>query len=125
MNQLLPTIRKFCEQQTSRRDFWFAFFFTIILTLQPTLFIRPINFFELGLYLPGIQALQNGLMLYKDVFHLRGPLDIVWPWAVMQVFGMQVHVLEFYFYCCSVLGILLVIYLGWELIHNRFVFWLN
>jgi len=67
-------------------------------TLQPYFKHGMINFYETGIYLPQINEFLHGKALYKDIFVLRGPLEIIMPAFMMKFFGMHAGVLNAYFY---------------------------
>ena len=65
-------------KKPSYLDVFFFSIFTILITLHPYYLHGEINLFELGIYLPGINALLDGLIPYKDFFHLRGSLEFIY-----------------------------------------------
>ena len=67
-------------------------FFTVLITLHPYYLNDRINVFELGLYLPGINAIHHGLVPFRDFVHLRGPLELYVPAWLMGLFGMRMYV---------------------------------
>jgi len=69
-----------------------------IVTLQPYFMHGAINLFEVGLYLPQISELFHGKVLCRDIFILRGPLEIFMPAFLMRFFGMHIGLLNAYFY---------------------------
>ena len=96
--------------------------FAVVMTLQPFLFQRELNLSELNLYLPGINATLQGLVPYRDFFHLRGPLEIYVPAGLMLIFGVKVAVLTMYFTVGNVLTLILSILIGKELLKTRYLF---
>ena len=57
-------------------DLFILSLFMVAVTWQPYFMNGRINFFETGLYLPGIQSILNGEIPYRDFFHLRGPFEL-------------------------------------------------
>jgi hypothetical protein len=98
--------------------------FTILITLHPYYLHGEINLFELGIYLPGINALLDGLVPYRDFFHLRGPLELYVPALFMKIFGENVSVLVTYFYVGTVVTLILGVFLAKELYRTRLVLYL-
>lgn len=98
--------------------------FTVLITLQPYFMHGKINIFEVGLYLPGIQSVLNGEIPYRDVFHLRGPLELYVPALLMKFFGVHIGVLYSYFYAGTVLCLTLGILIAKEVLKTRFVLYL-
>ena len=98
--------------------------FTVLITLQPYFMHGKINIFEVGLYLPGIQSVLNGGIPYRDVFHLRGPLELYVPALLMKLFGVHIGVLYSYFYVGSVLCLIFCILIAKEVFKTRFILYL-
>lgn len=98
--------------------------FTVLITLHPYYAHGRINMFEVGLYLPGIQAILDGAVPYRDFFHLRGPFELYMPALLMKAFGVHINVLYLYFYAGTVLGLILCVLIGKELYKTRFVLYL-
>ncbi len=84
-------------------DFVLLAALVIFVTLQPYFMHGMINFYETGIYLPQINEFLHGKALYRDVFVLRGPLEIVIPALLMKLFGVHVGALNAYFYFGTVL----------------------
>jgi len=102
-------------------DFKILSIFTIFITLQPYYLHRAVDYFELAIYLPGINALMDGLLPYRDFFHLRGPLEIYVPAFLMHFFGKNIAVLCTYFYVGNVLNLILWILLGKKVFKSRII----
>lgn len=98
--------------------------FTILITLHPHFAHGKINIFEVGLYLPGIQAILNGEIPYRDFFHLRGPFELYMPAMMMNIFGVHLKVLFSYFYFGNVLCLILCILIAREILKTRFILYL-
>src|SRR3989338_5762217 len=105
-------------------DLLIASLFTILITAHPYFLEQKINLFELGLYLPGIDAIHRGLIPYRDFFHLRGPLELYVPAFLMSLFGQNIAVLSSYFYAGTLLTMLIYILIASALLPNRFLFYL-
>lgn len=78
-----------------------------IITLQPYFMHGAINFYETGIYLPQINEVLHGKALYRDIFVLRGPLEIIMPMSMMILFGKHIGVLNAYFYFGTVLTLII------------------
>lgn len=98
--------------------------FTFLITLHPYFEHGKINIFEVGLYLPGIQAILNGEIPYRDFFHLRGPFELYMPAMMMNMFGVHLKVLFSYFYFGNVLCLILCILIAKEILKHRFILYL-
>ncbi|MDO8603481.1 MAG: glycosyltransferase family 39 protein [Candidatus Omnitrophota bacterium] len=100
-------------------DYVLLAFIVIFITLQPYFKHGVLNYYELGIYLPGIDALFHGEIPYKDIFILRGPLEIYIPAFFMQIFGKNISVLEAYFYFGTVLTMVLYVLLARRVYKTR------
>lgn len=98
--------------------------FAVGITLHPYFMHGKINIFEVGLYLPGIQSVLNGEIPYRDVFHLRGPLELYVPALLMKLFGVHIGVLYSYFYAGSVLCLIFCALIAKEVFKTRFMLYL-
>ena len=98
--------------------------FTILITLHPFYMHGKINLFEVGLYLPGIQAVLNGEVPFRDFFHLRGPFEIYMPALLMKLFGTHIKYLYLYFYVGTILCLIGCIFVAKELLKTRYVLYL-
>ncbi len=107
-----------------RLDSFVLSVFVILMTLHPYFLKATLNLFELGLYLPGIQALLNGQIPYRDFFHLRGPFELYFPAGLMALLGKEIWVLETYFYVGTVLTLIVCVLLGAQLYRTRWALYL-
>lgn len=98
--------------------------FTALITWNPYFANGKINLFEVGLYLPGIQAILNGEIPFRDFFHLRGPFELYMPAFLMKVFGVHLKTLYSYFYFGNVLCLILCVLIARELLKTRLVLYL-
>ncbi len=105
-------------------DLLIAAVFIAVITFQPYFLHGKINLFELGIYLPNIDALFSGKVPYRDFFYLRGPFELYVPAGLMAVFGKEISVLMAYFYGGTVLTILLFAWIGKNLYRTRWIFFL-
>jgi len=112
------------NQKPNHWDALVACLFAVLLTFHPYYLEQQINLGELGLYLPGIDAIHRGLIPYRDFFYLRGPLELYVPAFLMAVFGQNISVLLSYFYAGTVLTILIYILIARQLLQTRFIFYL-
>lgn len=97
--------------------------FVALVTLQPYFLHGRLNLFELGIYLPGIEAVLDGQVPYRDFFYLRGPFELYMPAALMAVFGRNVAVLSTYFYVGNVLALIMCVWIAKELYRSRLFFY--
>ncbi len=108
---------------TNKKYFFYDYIilslFTIFITLQPYFQHGDINFYETGFYLPVINALSHGQVLFKDVFVLRGPLEIFIPALLMKCFGKHIVYLYLYFYIGAIITLLLYILSSFLLFRSR------
>ncbi len=98
--------------------------FTAVATFHPFFTEGEINFFEAGLYLPGINAILHGLVPYRDFFYLRGPFELYMPAFLMSVWGQHLAVLYFYFYAGNVLCLVMCVLIAKELFRTRLILYL-
>jgi len=82
---------------------------------------QELNLFEWGLYLPGIDAVSQGQVPFRDFFHLRGPFELYAPALFMKIFGFRADVLATYFYLGTMLTMLIAVLIAYELIRQRFL----
>lgn len=98
--------------------------FTLLITLHPFYLYGELNCYELGIYLPGINAILDGQIPYRDFFHLRGPLELYIPAFFMRLWGENVAILASYFYLGTVITLILGIFIAKELYKTRLVLYL-
>ncbi|HBR14774.1 MAG TPA: hypothetical protein DD723_04420 [Candidatus Omnitrophica bacterium] len=106
------------------KDFLFLSLFVILITLHPYFLHGEINQFELGIYLPGISAVLDGQIPYRDFFHLRGPFELYIPAGLMRVLGEKISVMEGFFYFGTVVTLILCVLAAKEIYRTRFVLYL-
>jgi hypothetical protein len=114
----------FLNHPPGTKDALILSFFVILITYNPFYTRGEINLFELGIYLPGIQAILDGQVPYRDFFHLRGPLELYMPTLLMKVFGMHLSVLYTYFFVGNVLCLVLCVWILKELLRTRLILYL-
>jgi hypothetical protein len=112
-------LSKYLLAKRKTKDIFFLFLLALLLLWQPSYLHQELNLFEWGLYLPGIDAVSQGQVPYRDFFHLRGPFELYVPALFMKIFGFRVDVLATYFYFGTVLTILVAILIAYELIYQR------
>ena len=95
-NKIFKWIPQLLQIPTRSKDVFILSFFAILITLNPLFMHGRINFFEVGLYLPGIQAVLNGEVPYRDFFHLRGPLELYMPALMMKLWSVHLKILYLY-----------------------------
>ncbi|HQP10558.1 MAG TPA: hypothetical protein PKV41_04170 [Candidatus Omnitrophota bacterium] len=108
----------------TRYDFIALAFFAVLITLHPYYLREEINLFELGIYLPGIDAVLQGQVPYRDFFHLRGSMELYLPAFLMQMFGKNIATLSTYFYVGTALTLVIAVGLAKEIYRTRFVLYL-
>jgi len=116
-------LRKLHNNPTNK-DAIYLCLFAIIITLQPFFLQSGINVSESSLYLPGINAVLNGDVPYRDFFQLRGPLELFIPSIMMLVFGVKVSVLSAYFYVGTVLTLIIGILIAKQILKTKYLFYL-
>jgi 4-amino-4-deoxy-L-arabinose transferase-like glycosyltransferase len=116
IEKLLPKILQATRQP---KDIFLLFLLVLLLLWQPSYLHQQLNLYELGLYLPGIDAVSQGQVPFRDFFHLRGPFELYVPALFMKIFGFRVDVLATCFYLGTVLTILVAVLIAYELIHQR------
>lgn len=100
-------------------DFAILSLFTIIITFQPYFKHGEINFYETGIYLPVINALFHGQVLFRDVFVLRGPLEIFIPAFIMKIFTPHIVYLYLYFYIGTIITMLFYVFFAIFFLRKR------
>lgn len=98
--------------------------FVVFITFQPYLFHHEIIMMESGIHLPGIQALLNGGVPYRDFLYLRGPLELYVPALFMIVFGPNMIWLPVFYYVGTILTMILVVVLAFQICRTKLVFYL-
>lgn len=93
--------------------------FTGVITLQPYFLHQSVNLFELGLYLPGIDAILHGQVPYRDFYYLRGPFELYVPAFLMRLFGEHLAVLSFYFYIGTVITLIVCVLIACQVLPAR------
>lgn len=117
----LKTIKNYLLSKPTYRDLCLLTLFLIFVIWNPYYLHQQINLFELGLYLPGIGAVLDGQIPYRDFFHLRGPFELVVPAMMMRVFGERVEVLSTYFYLGNVLCLLICMLIAYRIFPHRWI----
>jgi len=98
--------------------------FAIVITLQPFFLHREILMMETGIHLPVINAVLNGEVLYRDVFFLRGPLELYIPTLMMNWLGANMAALPLFYYIGTVLALFACIFIGKNLYTSRLTLYL-
>lgn len=93
--------------KSSRLDFLFLVLIVSLVTLQPYFKHGAINFYETGQYFPQINEVFHGRVLYRDMFVMRGPLEMLMPAFLMKLFGKHISLLSAYFYFGTVLTLII------------------
>jgi len=105
-------------------DFFILSLFVIFITFTPYYLSGRINIFELGIYLPGIQAILDGHVPYRDFFYLRGPFELYLPAIAFAIFGSNVAVLNTFFYFGTVLTLILCVLLASYMLRMRAILYM-
>lgn len=103
----------------NRIDAFILSLFAIAITAQPFLLHQTINLSELGLYLPGIDAVLHGQVPFRDFFYLRGPFELYMPAILMNLFGENLAVLPAYFYVGTVITLITCVWIAYEIYPAR------
>ncbi len=109
----------FLQAARKPKDIFLLSLLALLLLWQPSYLRQELNLSEWGLYLPGIEAVSQGQVPYRDFFHLRGPFELYVPAFFMKISGFRADVLAAYFYVGTVLTILAAILIAYELIQIR------
>lgn len=117
---LISKLRQWASHKPSAADVWILIGGMLIITWQPFYLYGKINIFEMGLYLPGIDAILNGAIPYRDFFHLRGPLELYLPAWMMEIVGRHFYIMPSYFYLGTIATLIAVILIAKELFQSRF-----
>lgn len=104
-------------------DIIFSVIIVCIFTFKPFYAYGPLNIFEMGLYLPSIEATLQGQIPYKDFFYLRGPLEIYIPALMMKFGGEHSGYLSLYFYLGNVLCLIIACLIAAEVLKTRLMFY--
>src|SRR5271170_1953937 len=113
---------RFLQSSRQPKDILLLILLVLLLLWQPLYLHQELNLFEWGLYLPGIDAVSQGQVPFRDFFHLRGPFELYGPAFFMKIFGFRADVLAAYFYLGTVVTILVAVLIAYELISQRFLF---
>jgi len=115
----MPLLTKFLQVKRTPTDIFLLSLLVLLLIWQPFYLHQELNLFEWGLYLPGIDAISQGQVPYRDFFHLRGPFELYLPTIFMKAFGFRADILAAYFYLGTVLTMLVSVLIAYELIQQR------
>ena len=74
--------------------------------------------------MPGINAILDGLVPYRDFFYLRAPFELYMPAFLMSVWGQDLTVLYVYFYAGNVLCLVMGVLIAKELFRTRLILYL-
>lgn len=102
-----------------RLDVLFLALLAAFITLQPYFMHGTINFYEMGQYLPQINEAFHGKALFKDMFIMRGPLEILMPMSMMALFGKHIGALNAYFYFGTVLTLIIYAIFALKIFRTR------
>jgi hypothetical protein len=116
---MFRTKLRFLQATRKPKDIFLLFLLALLLLWNPSYLRQQLNLFEWGLYLPGIDAISQGQVPFRDFFHLRGPFELYVPALFMKIFGFRADVLAAYFYFGTVLTILVAVLIAYELIQQR------
>ncbi|MCA9398217.1 MAG: hypothetical protein KC618_00595 [Candidatus Omnitrophica bacterium] len=105
-------------------DAFLLIFFVIVVTFNPYYLFGELNLFELGIYLPGISAVLDGQIPFRDFFYLRGPFELYMPAFVMNMFGEDVAMLAGWFYFGTVVTLILYVLAGRRIYQTRLIYYL-
>jgi len=117
----IEKLSRFLKAKRTRKDIFLLSLLVVVLLWQPFYLHQELNLFEWGLYLPGIDAVAQGQVPFRDFFHLRGPFELYAPALFMKIFGFRADVLASYFYFGTVLTIIAAMLIAYEIIQQRFL----
>ncbi len=112
------------HQKPNLRDAIILSAFVVLITFQPFFLYGKINIIEVGLYLPGINAVLHGMVPFRDFFYLRGPFEVYMPAGMMNLFGVQLSVLSLYFYMGTIITMVVGVLIAKELYRTRYLLYL-
>ena len=101
-------------------DIVFLSLFTVFIVFDPFFLEKEIRVFEVGLYLPCVDAICRGMVPFRDFFYLRGPFEIYMITGFMAIFGKQLASLSLYFYMGTILTLFLGPMIGKEIYRTRY-----
>ncbi len=116
-------VQEFFFHKPSAVDVAVMALFVIFITGQPFFLHHEIIMMETGIHLPGISALFQGLVPYRDFFFLRGPLELYVPAAMMALFGMNSALLPVFYYAGTMATLILCVMLAGEVFRSRLIFY--
>ncbi len=96
--------------------------FVVLVSFPVYLFHHEIIYLDQGLYLPGINAILEGKIPFKDFMFYRGPFEIYAPALLMKYFGNTMTWLPIFFYVGTMVNIILALLIGFELYRTRLIF---
>src|SRR3989338_1857741 len=79
---------------------------------------------ETGIHLPCIQVLFEGKIFYKDFLYWRGPLELLVPYWMMNVFGKNMIWLPVFYYFFTVMTLCAGLMCAFLILRTRFIFYL-
>ncbi len=118
---MFKNLHQWLLQKTKLQDLGWLLLFACFVLWNPFYLHQQINLFELGLYLPGIGAVLDGQIPYRDFFYLRGPFEIYFPALMMKIFGEHVAVLSTYFYIGNVLCLIICLMIAYRIFPQRWI----
>ncbi|MBU1727066.1 MAG: glycosyltransferase family 39 protein [Candidatus Omnitrophica bacterium] len=101
---------------------WDAFLpvsLVILFTFQKYFYQGLIDMWEAGVYLPFVNEVLHGKIIFKDVMIIRGPLEIFLPAFLMTFLGKHLSILNFWFYFGNVLTIIFLVLAAREIYRTR------
>ncbi|MBF0489122.1 MAG: hypothetical protein HQL15_00705 [Candidatus Omnitrophica bacterium] len=112
-------LRNWATHRATALDAFVLAFITIFITIHPFYLYGQINYFELGLYLPGVDAILKGQIPYRDFLHLRGPLELYFPAWWMSMTSRSFALIPSYFYLGTVVTLVLGLWVAMEVLRTR------
>ena len=122
--RLYSSDKFYWHQPATTRDFLILAVFIVVMTFQPYFLYAEINFFEMGLYLPGIDTVIKGGVPFRDVIHLRGVLELYFPALFMSILGNNIAVLSLYFYVGTIVTMVAWLAVAGQLYITRYLLYL-
>ena len=112
------------NKSPNRFDLFLLSCFILFITFQPYYLHGEIIMMETGIHLPAINALFHGAVLYRDVFFLRGPLELYVPAFFMGLFGKNMAILPTFYYAGTIATLLIFLWIAHNLYRTRLILYL-
>ncbi|MBF0522061.1 MAG: glycosyltransferase family 39 protein [Candidatus Omnitrophica bacterium] len=115
----IENLKKWALSAPGKWDAGILSVFILLITWHPFYLWGRINLFEMGLYLPGVDAILHGQIPYRDFLHLRGPFELYIPAWAMHIVGRNFLVIPTYFYLGTLVTLIVCILIAKEIFSSR------